>query len=63
MKLKAINWTVDGLNLTPSDSIYQKLVEAIKTDNLEESYLQRITGHRLPILVNKKTHHIQFCNI
>lgn len=62
MKLKTSKWTVSGINLISSDAIYQKLEEAIRTGNLEESYLQKITGHRLPILVNKKDHHIQFCN-
>lgn len=61
MKLKSTKWTVSGINLISSDSIYQKLEEAIRTDNLEESHLQTITGHKLPIHVNKKTHHIHFC--
>lgn len=62
IKLKPTPWTVGGLNIISSDSIYQKLVECINNDNLEESYLQKITGHKLPILVDRKKHHIQFCN-
>lgn len=63
MKLEtAKNWSVDGINMTTSDSIYQKLVRAINEDNLSESYLQKITGHRAPIIVDRKKKHIQFCS-
>lgn len=53
-------WKVMGLNLTPTDSIYQMIVSAINSNNLEQNYLQDVTGHRAPILVDKKAQTIQF---
>ena len=55
------NWTIYGINLIPSDSIYQKLASAIEAGNFSERYLQRLTGHNAPILVNIPERTIQFC--
>ena len=60
-RLKETGWVVRGLNLISSDSIYQKLVHAIKENNLSEKHLQDITGHRAPIQVNTKEQTIVFC--
>lgn len=62
MKILAANmkWKIEGINLIPSDSISQKLKKAIESNNLEESYLQKLTGHLAPINVNRKERVIQF---
>ena len=62
-KLRPTSWTVGGICIISTDAIYQKLVECINQNNLEEAYLQKVTGHRLPIHVDHKRQHIQFCNI
>lgn len=59
-KTKKGNWTIHGINLISSDSIYQKIVEAINEDTLEQTYLQKITGHLAPIIVDKKRKVIKF---
>ena len=56
------NWVIYGINLIPSDSIYIKLKKAIESNNLSEEYLQKITGHLLPIHVNFSERSITFCN-
>ena len=56
------NWTVTGINLIPSDSIYQKLVSAIESGNLSQQYLQRITGSNAPINADTKKRIIAFSN-
>ena len=45
-------WNLHGINLLTSDSIYQKVKDAIETDNLSEDYLQKVTGNLAPITVN-----------
>lgn len=64
MKLKTTkkNWTVHGINLIPSDAIYQKLQKAIEEGELSQQHLQKITGHNSPILVDEKKSSIQFLN-
>lgn len=54
-------WTISGINVTSSDSIYQELVKAIQSGNLSEKHLQKITGSNAPILVNIPERTIQFC--
>lgn len=53
-------WTIYGINLIPSDTIYQKVKEAIEQDLLNQSYLQNITGHRNPILIDPQDQSIEF---
>lgn len=64
MKIKTTkkNWTITGINLVPSDSIYEKLVSAIESGNLSERYLQQITGSCAPITVNMQARSIAFSN-
>lgn len=54
------NWKLFGINLIPSDSIYQKVAHAIETDNLSEGYLQKVTGSNAPIIVDRRNRTIQF---
>ena len=54
------SWKVSGINMVPSDSIYQAIVSAINAGKTEQNYLQDVTGHRAPILVDKKAQTIQF---
>lgn len=54
VKTKKGNWAIHGLNLVSSDSICQKIVEAINEDTLEQTDLQKITGNLAPIIVDKK---------
>lgn len=62
MKIKTAEskWEIVGINIIPSDSIFHAIQEAIETGNLEESYLQKVTGHLAPIHVNFKKKVIQF---
>lgn len=62
MKMKTANskWEIIGINIISSDSIFHKIQEAIETGNLEESYLQKVTGHLAPIHVDSKNRVIQF---
>ena len=62
MKMRTANknWTVSGINLIPSDAIYQKLVAAIESGNLSQQYLQRITGSNAPISVDVEKRIIAF---
>lgn len=53
-------WKISGINLIPSDSIYVELKKCIENGELEESHLQKITGHLLPIIVNHKKQTIEF---
>lgn len=53
-------WRVFGINLIPSDSIFIKLRDAINEGKLEQSYLQKITGHLGPILVDEKKRTLNF---
>lgn len=61
IKTSKQNWTLFGINLIPSDSIYKKVVKAIEEDNLSEDYLQKVTGSNNPIIVDKSKKTIQFC--
>ena len=61
MRTEKGKWQIDGMNLISSDAIYQKLVIAIETDELDEHHLQKISGHRAPIRVDRKNNRIQFC--
>lgn len=62
MKIKAANnkWELAGINIIPTDSIYEKIQKAIVEGNLEESYLQKVTGHMAPIHVDHKNRVIHF---
>lgn len=55
-------WKINGITLTPSDSIYQKLNVAIEEGTLSEAHLQKITGHLLPIKVDFSERSITFYN-
>lgn len=55
-------WKIYGINLIPSDSIYAKLVKCIVNGQLEESHIQKITGHLSPITVDCKNKTIVFSN-
>ena len=60
MKTERGIWTIYGLNLIPSDAIYLRLKEAIEQDRLDQKYLQYITGHNGPIIVDRKKKTIEF---
>lgn len=62
MKIKTANskWELVGINVISTDSIFQKIQKAIAEDNLEESYLQKVTGHMAPIHVDRKNRVIHF---
>lgn len=53
-------WEVTGFNLVPSDSLYTKIKECIEKGQLDEAYLQKVTGHRSPITVDHKRKRISF---
>ncbi len=53
-------WEITGFNLVPSDSLYTKIKECIEKGQLDEAYLQKVTGHRSPITVDHKRKRISF---
>lgn len=53
-------WKVHGVCLIPSDSIYSTLVESIESGKLSQPYLQQVTGHKAPIVVNVLDREITF---
>lgn len=53
-------WEVTGFNLVQSDSLYTKIKECIEKGQLDEAYLQKVTGHRSPITVDHKRKRISF---
>lgn len=59
--LRGTSWRVCGMTLIPSDSIYKDLVTAINENTLDQEYLQKVTGYRNPIIIDRKNHYIQFC--
>lgn len=65
--LTSVGWTVGGVSLTPSDSLYERLVEAINSNNLSTGYLRSISRDLVPtkvalapIKVDKDCKHIQY---
>ena len=58
--MKIHNWDVYGLTIAKSDSTYQTIADAIKSGNVNQKHLQKVTGHRLPIDVNVTLHTIDF---
>lgn len=66
-ELTSVGWTVEGVSLTPSDLLYERLVEAITDDKLSPGYLRKISRKLVPtkaalapIKVSKDRKHIQF---
>lgn len=55
-------WTIFGTHFTQTDSLYFQLIKAINTGKLDQDYLQEVTGHRSPIIVNHRDRTIQFCS-
>ena len=53
-------WAISGINLISSDSIYLNIKKAIEEDRLDQSYLQDLTGHRAPIVIDRKEKTIMF---
>ena len=53
-------WEITGFNLVTSDSLYTKIKECIEKGQLDEAYLQKVTGHRSPITVDHKRKRISF---
>jgi len=53
-------WRIHGINLIPSDDIYINLQQAINDDNLDQAYLQKISGNYAPIIVDKVAKTIDF---
>ena len=54
-------WNIFGTNLTPADAHYEVIKNAIEADTVNQSFLQKETGHCAPILVNRLVRSIQFC--
>lgn len=61
MKLETTGWTFSGMTLTPSDALYQTLVEAVKSNPVTEKSLQKATGHLYRIDIDYEKQHIDFC--
>lgn len=55
-------WKIYGVYFAPSDSIYSILKKAIEAGNLQQDYLQQVTGHRSPIKVDEERKTIHFLN-
>ena len=53
-------WKVYGINVIPSDSIYQRILEVINSGNVTERALQGGTEHRAPIIVDEVKRTISF---
>ena len=53
-------WTVYGVNMIPSDSIYQTVERLIRSGNLEQHKLQMATGWMAPILIDENRKTIKF---
>jgi len=53
-------WKLSGICLIPSDSIYQEVKKAIEEDNLTQGYIQGVTGHLAPIIIDKNEKTISF---
>ena len=65
VKMTAANgvvWEIHGLCITPSDSIFQIIQEAINSGHIEQACLQMKTGHRAPIVIDYDNHTITFRN-
>lgn len=61
--MKIAGWDVHGLTIAKSDSTYQTIEKAINSGNITQKYLQKVTGHRLPIDVDVQLHTISFSNL
>lgn len=59
---KTSKWRINGINLAPSDAIYQNIQEAAAAGNLSETHLAGIAGHRGPVDVDFSTRTIDFRN-
>ena len=51
-----------GVNISPTDSLYKGIQEAIDENNLSQSYLQNISGCRAPIVIDKEAKTINFAS-
>lgn len=54
------SWTINGKNLTPSDSLYGIIKDAIESNNLNEKYLQQASGHLTQISIDSRNKVIDF---
>jgi len=55
------SWKITGVNFIPSDSVCSIIKDAVEKNNLEQSFLQRATGHLAPIIINHEDKTIDFC--
>lgn len=56
-------WKISGINCISSDSCFQLIEEeAVANYGFSQEYLQKITGHLLPIHVDLDKHTIDFMN-
>lgn len=60
MYTKKGSWRIFGIALTPSDSIYTSIREAIEENKLSQEYLQKVTGHLAPIIIDMDERSICF---
>lgn len=60
MKTSKKNWNISGINMISTDSIYQKIKESIESGNLSQKYLQNVTGHFSPIIIDWQLREIEF---
>lgn len=53
-------WKVYGINVIPSDSIYQAIEDILNSGKITQTALQGATGHRAPIIVDEVKRTISF---
>lgn len=53
-------WKVSGINIIPSDSIYQAIEDILNSGKITQTALQGATGHRAPVIVDKEKRTISF---
>lgn len=53
-------WTIFNIQTTPTDSLYKILQHEIDGGNPTQENLQKLTGYRAPIVINRGNHTIHF---
>ena len=53
-------WMVDGINMSPSDSIYQRIIEVINSGKITQKSLQGTAGHNAPVMIDFENRRILF---
>ena len=55
-------WKVQGINLVPTDSIYKNIEDVVNSGDISEERLQKATGYKVPIQIDRKNNIIHFAS-